>query len=774
MTQRARSTSNAGLHRRALLGRLAAAAGATLALAACASIGLQGTTTTAPTTTSAPPTPSPPPSTATPVPPTPTPVPTNTPGAAAKSFLTTWQAQDFDTMYTLLSQEAMATIDKAHFTQRYTAIWDEVGIITLKATLAPGQDEHANVQRFHVAMDTALVGTVEQDNTMALIQEGDRWRVQWLPSLVFKELTGDNLIHMFPLGLPRAEILDSTGKKLATETTYVSLGLVPGDMEDVPATLAAVSKALSYPADKLQTLYNKAKDHPTWLQPVQIVPPDKLDAVKQAVKPYKGVVFNDEPLRGYPDGDLAAQTVGYLGEISADELQTKWKDGYLTGDWIGRTGLEHWGESILSGKRGGKLAVVAPDGSVQTTIAQRAPVPGQTLVLTIDLALQQVAQKALGKYNGSVAVMKVSDGSLLTLASNPSFDPNGFILGLTDAQAQALFQDPNQPFNNRPAQGVYPPGSTFKTVTMSSVLSKGIYAPGSIFDCTGVWNGLGIPMHCWKTTGHGNISLVEALAQSCDVTFYICGRSLDQTGHEVFPDLAKGFGVGQPTGIVGVVEASGILPSPEWKQQNQHEPWYPGDPVNMAIGQGSLLVTPLQMVSWIAAIANGGTLWTPRIVDRAVAKTGETTQPAPAKARGKLPVPPEGLAALRDAMRRVVSETKDWNGTGSWTFRDFPIPIAGKTGTAQSGQREPHAWFASFAPADKPEIAVVAMAEHAGEGADVAAPIARTIYEAYFKTTWADKVTKGDHQTCLTTEYLCPAAWPRVVSSIGNDTFIPG
>jgi penicillin-binding protein 2 len=763
------------LGRRRLLGLLAVGSGAAFSLAACAGgIGANSADSVASAAPTVPPTPSAIPATATAVPPTATPAPTNTPQGAAKAFLTAWQAQDYATMYTLLSQEAQATITKDAFVKRYSEIWDVSSVINLKAQVLATEDEHSPTQRFHVTMQTALVGTIDQDNTMALIQEGDRWLVQWLPSLIFKELAGPNLISMAPQSLPRGEIVDSTGTKLATQATYTSIGFAPGEMKDVPTTLAAMSKALDYPLPKLEALYNKANAHPTWLQPVQIVLPAQLAAVQAALKEMPGVIFSDDPLRGYPQKELAAQSVGYLGEINADELATKWQDGYLSGDWIGRAGLERWAETTLAGKRGGKLAVVSPDGTVATVIAERPPLRGSNIVLTLDMALQKVAQDALGKHNGSVAVMRVSDGSLLALASNPSFDPNNFILGLSDQQAQALFQNPDQPLTNRPTLGAYPAGSTFKTVTMSAGLGSSLFGPASAFTCTGVWDGLGIPMHCWKIGGHGNISLTEALAQSCDVVFYEVGHTLDVKSHDLLPDLAKGFGVGQTTGIVGLQEAAGILPSPSWKEQTQHEPWYPGDPVNLAIGQGALLVTPLQMVDWIAAIANGGTLWTPRIVDKVLAPTGEQSTPAPVKKRGTLPATTDELAAVRAAMRRVIDETDNWLGTGSWAFRDFPIAVAGKTGTAQSGQSEPHAWFASFAPADKPEIAVVAMAEHAGEGADIAAPICRTVYEAYFKTPWQPHVQPGGHQTCTTTEYLCPANWPRVESSVGNETYHPG
>jgi penicillin-binding protein 2 len=406
-----------------------------------------------------------------------------------------------------------------------------------------------------------------------------------------------------------------------------------------------------------------------------------------------------------------------------------------------------------------------------TIIAERAPQPASNIVLTIDSHLQRVAQDALdvGKLNGSVAVMRVSDGSLLALASTPSFDPNQFILGLTQQQANALFQNPNEPLLNRPVSGAYPPGSTFKTVTMPIGLASGLFTPQSMFWCTGTWDVLGFPMHCWKITGHGHISLYEGLAQSCDIVFYNVGHDMDDTkGHDFFPSMAKGFGVGQPTGIVGLVEASGQLPSPAWKERVLHEPWYPGDPVNMAIGQGYLLVTPLQMVTWLSAIANGGTLWTPRIIDKVVGPDGKVSMPAPVKAQRQLPVSPNLLAEVHVAMRETVAETKGWLGTGSWAFRDFPIPVAAKTGTAQSGQKVPHAWFASFAPYDKPEIAVVAMAEHAGEGADVAAPITRKVYEAYFHVTW-----KPSWHACTIHEYLCPTGWPRVPSTISRDTFNP-
>jgi len=272
-------------------------------------------------------------------------------------------------------------------------------------------------------------------------------------------------------------------------------------------------------------------------------------------------------------------------------------------------------------------------------------------------------------------------------------------------------------------------------------------------------------MGCWKAEGHGKISLSEGLAQSCDVVYYMCGQAADKKSHTLLPEFAQGFGLGSVTGVTGMAEEQGVVPSPAWKRDVLKEDWYPGDPVNLAVGQGALLATPLQVVSWIAAIANGGTIWTPRIIDKIITPGGGSTDPNPPKPRGKLPVSPEHLKTVRDAMRQTVAETKDWLGTGAWPFRDFPVPIAAKTGTAQSGKPKPHAWFASYAPADKPEIAVVGIVEFAdAEGSYIAAPIVREIYKRYFNVKWEDLV-KPENRNCTEFEYLCPwgKAAPRKV-----------
>lgn len=678
------------------------------------------------------------------------------PQLVAGLFLGYWNTARYADMYGLISKEAKATITKDQFVARYQAITAEATVTKMTAALTAGQAESATAQEFDVVRETALVGTLTEHNTMSLIQEPDGWKVQWLPSLIFKDLTGDNLIHMFPYSKPRGGIIDRTGAILAEEGPAVSVDIVPKNTPDLGKTAAQVAALLKIPQQQVQKALDKVQGHPDWRAPVKTLTPAQLAPLHDALAAVPGVLLTEVSLRTYPQGRSACNVVGYINEITADELNTAWKDGYLEGDLIGRSGIEHWGERTLMGHRGGKLAVVTPAGDVWTVIAEQEALPGKNIQLTLDVGLQKVAEAAIGKLTGSAVVMRVSDGSILAAASNPGYDPNAFILGMTPEEASALFNDPQHPFQNRPMTGLYPTGSLFKTITMSTVLQHGLYGPGSTFSCPGYWNGLGIRMNCWKPGGHGAISLFEGLAQSCDVVFYLCGQAADRASHALLPDTAKGFGLGVGTGLVGLSDEAGVVPDPAWKEQNLKEPWYPGDPVNLAVGQGYLLVTPLQVANWIAAIANGGTIWTPRIADKIITPGGGSTDPNPPKPRGQLPIAPDKLQVVREAMREAVAETRGWAGTAAWPFRDFPIPVAAKTGTAQSGKPKPHAWFASFAPADKPEIAVVTMIELAdAEGSYIAAPIAREIYKKYFNVAWEQGVKK-ENAICVDFEYLCP------------------
>jgi penicillin-binding protein 2 len=333
--------------------------------------------------------------------------------------------------------------------------------------------------------------------------------------------------------------------------------------------------------------------------------------------------------------------------------------------------------------------------------------------------------------------MDVDDGRILAMATWPRFDPNVFAEGIDPKAWSALVNDPANPLLNRAMQGQYPPGSTFKIVTMGTLMERGGVEPTQTYQCPGSWNELGWPMTCWLKSGHGAIDLVSALTASCDVAFYQIGYDLSFIDKDALSSYARSFGLGAPTGLgmreegnwQALGEAAGLVPDDTWKRKVQGEGWSTGDNVNLSIGQGFLLTTPLQMARLIAAVANGGTLYQPQIVGK-VSSAGDLDELTfGPKQVGRLPITPETLAAIREGLEGVTTSPR---GTAAHRFVDFPYAVAGKTGTAQNEGELPHAWFIGYLPADKPEIAIVAMLENVGEGSTFAAPLFRQVAAAYY------------------------------------------
>jgi penicillin-binding protein 2 len=432
--------------------------------------------------------------------------------------------------------------------------------------------------------------------------------------------------------------------------------------------------------------------------------------------------------RVYPQGATAGPLVGYVGEITAEELQQAPEQGFVPGDLVGRAGLEAATESALAGKRGGRLTVVQPSGEIAATLSSVPAGPGENVFTTLDLDLQAEAEAALGSRPGSVVVIDPRDGSVRALATFPRYDPNAFVSG---GGAGAILNDPGQPLLERPLQGQYPPGSIFKVVTMSAALERGAFTPTSEFTCTGRWTGLpGVTMDCWLKTGHGRIDLVSGLTQSCDTVFYELGKRLDEIDQDYLPSFAARCGLGALPKALPGHEQAGIVPGPAWKQRTLGQPWTRGDAVNMAIGQGQLLVTPLQMAAIYAAIAAGGQGQPLRLLDRAALPGGNVERSLATAQPLSLPWAAPTLDAVRTGLKGVVGSP---NGTAAFAFRGSPLAgvTAGKTGTAETAPgRNTHAWFACFAPFDAPRAVVLAMVEYGGEGSEVAAPIARRVLEA--------------------------------------------
>ncbi|MCX2726596.1 penicillin-binding protein 2 [Thermomicrobium sp. 4228-Ro] len=644
---------------------------------------------------------------------------------AAERFVQAWERGDYRAMYALLSSAARERIDERSFVARYEGIAGEMGQLSIRITLG---EPLPGTLRFpiHVVRESSRVGTLEEENAIPIVREGDGYWVDWTPSLIVADL-GDGRLQWIPTVPQRGRILDWKGRPLAELGLVNKVGVVPGQIQDEQQLLERLSQLLNLPQETIRQRY--AHGQSDWFMPIATLP-DPIDpALLEQLAGVPGVVVRQWPERVYPLGPAAAHVTGYLSEVSADELPELAREGYETGDRIGRTGIEAWAEQFLRGRRGGRLVIVGPDGRERRVLAEVPAEPAADVVTTIDADLQRAAFEALGDRVGSVVAIDPRSGAVRALVSSPSFDPNRFILGLRSEEWQALNDEERRPLLDRATQVSYPTGSTFKVVTMAAGMEYLGLDAQSAFDCPPTFTLPGSPVvwRDWNPQGQGRLSLHNALVQSCNTVFFQIGAQLDERDPNLLPQMARGFGFGSETGLPEVPESPGLVPDPNWKLRERGDYWARGDAVNLSIGQGFFLATPLQLADAYAAVANGGTLWRPYLVDRVVAIDGTERVRSEPRQRGTLPVSAEHIAAIRAALRDVVARP---NGTAYPAFQGFALPVAGKTGTAESGQETPHAWFVAIAPADDPQLVLVVMVEHGGEGSRVAAPIARQILEA--------------------------------------------
>ena len=647
--------------------------------------------------------------------PTQTPVPKR-PEDAANAFFSAWQQSQYSAMYDLLSAEAQAATPRDVFVRRYTNIRD--GTSELKLTVqASGPPDDSGQVPFQVTRSLAIFGDVTEANTLPLVQDqGGAWKVAWQPGLIYTGLTSTSTVRVTPDLPARGRILDRNDKPLADNGSILAIGVVPGEIKDEAALLQTMSDALGIPPETIKQRYQGGQ--PTWFMPIVVRPESERAELEPKLGNIPGVALQDRPARVYPLGQAAAHVVGYVGHPTSDELRQLAPAGYDESDWVGRSGVEAWSEEQLAGKKGGAIQIVDQSGRLVRTIAQKRAVSGADVHLTLDSAIQQAAFQALGDKLGSAVVMDPSGASndILALASNPSFDPNRFVIGLTDAEWQAL-NGPDRPLVLRATESAYPTGSIFKVITMAAGMEKGVARATDRFDCGLDWNGLpGVTLHNWQPEGVLNLS--EALTESCNPAFYEIGLKLDQLDPTTLPSYARLFGLGKPTGVQGVHEVAGTVPDPTWKQQQVREPWTSGDSVNLAIGQGYLLATPLQMANAYAALGRGGGLLSPQLFADQPAQTVESLKLSPAT-----------LSTILDGMQRVTSTPA---GTAYYAFRDEKLPIAAKTGSAENENPDAHAWFVGFTPPEKPSLLVLVMIEGGQHGGTVAAPVARTLIDAAY------------------------------------------
>ncbi|HEV2357956.1 MAG TPA: penicillin-binding protein 2 [bacterium] len=548
------------------------------------------------------------------------------------------------------------------------------------------------------------------------------WQVQIVQGDYFLRLSEENRLRVTPLAAPRGSLVDRHGRTLVANRPAFTVALLPLELRHPGPEAAALGKVLGMDPAEILSRLAAGRDRP--FDPVRLrrdVPKEIVAGIEESQLDLPGVLVEVEPVRQYLYKTLGAHAFGYVGEINEQELRRLRAAGYESGDLIGKDGVERTYDAYLRGRSGEFQAEVDAQGHVVRTLGTVPAVPGDTVALGLDLALQQAAEAALGDRPGAVVAMDPRDGAVVTFVSHPAFDPNVFSAGITAAAWNGLMKDPRQPLLDRAAQGTYPPGSVFKIVTASTALQLGLVQPDSRFFSPGYYNLGGWTFHEWKALG--NVNFIDAIALSCDACFYELARRAGPTQMAAFAHM---YGLGQLTDVDLPDDSRGVVPDPAWKQRVWKQPWFGGDTLNMGIGQGYVLTTPLQVARMLAAVANGGTLVTPHLVTEIRGPDGRVIARITPPPAGHLRLSPETMAVLRTGLAAVVTR-------GTATNVQIPgLTIAGKTGTAEAAHGKPVAWFAAYAPVDAPRLVVVAMVENAGFGDEFAAPIVKRVLQAAF------------------------------------------
>ena len=582
---------------------------------------------------------------------------------------------------------------------------------------------------------------------------GRLFQLQLIEGEDLRRRSEQNSVRTLRIEAPRGEIVDRDGRAVATTRPAFGLQVVPEDLRAADVTFAALGQLLgSDPASFAAALGSPRRA--ARFKPVRLaddLTPDQLARVEVHRYALAGVATDVRPRRHYVEGSLAAQLLGTLGEVRSDQLEREQFESYRPGDVIGQSGVEALFEAQLRGQAGGRNVVVDVAGREVDVLEEVRALPGRRVVLALDLDLQHAAEQAFGEVvlpgdppkTGAVVALDARTGDVLAMVSWPSFDPNAFAGRIDAASWKALTTDEWVPLQNRAIQNQFPPGSTFKAFVAAAALHAGVIDEHTTVFCPGsYWYG-GRAYRCWKHGGHGNVSLHQALRSSCDVFFYTAGVKL---GIERLAAFGTLLGLGHPTGIGLGHEASGVMPSSDWKQRRFGERWYPGETVSVSIGQGYDLVTPLQLAVGYAALANGGQVMRPRVALRVESRDGKTLEEFPPEVLANLELAPSHVEAVLRGLEAVVSEV---GGTGG-RARVAGVRVGGKTGTSQVVSLErtkglaehdipiryrDHAWFVAFAPVEAPEIVVAVLVEHGLHGSSAAAPIAQRVLQRYFEKT---------------------------------------
>ena len=562
--------------------------------------------------------------------------------------------------------------------------------------------------------------------------------LQVLEGEEFRRQSQNNRIRVQSVPPARGLIFDRNGVLLVESRPCFDVSVIAKDAKNPKMVVQELADLINIEAEPFFARLLEAKGRASF-KPVLLSRDVSRDAVA-IIEAHKldlpGVVITVGPKRHYIEGKRASHMFGYLSEISREELNNGCFPENRSGDFVGKFGVEKAYERHFQGQRGERQIEVNALGQLTRVLKTRKAIPGKNIYLTMDIGLQRKAEALLAGKVGAAVAMEPSNGHILAMVSSPGFDPNVFVEGMTCESWNDLASNKFRPMENKAVQGQYPPGSTYKIVTAMAGLEEGVITEHTRLFCPGQYRCGNRTFRCWKRGGHGFMQVVDALAQSCDVFFYQVGEKL---GVDRLAKYAKACGLGSPTGTDLDREARGLVPTSDWKLSRKGVPWQGGETLSVAIGQGFNLVTPIQMLNLISAVANNGIRYKPLVVKRIEYSDGSLFEEEAPEILGRLPASNKTLQLIR---KGLVDAVNNRTGTG-WIARIPGIDVAGKTGTAQvvKLKKKPveskhlhhrdHAWFIAFAPAEQPRIAVAVLIEHGGHGSSAAGPIAREMIKTY-------------------------------------------
>lgn len=680
----------------------------------------------------------------------------------AADFLNAWREANYAAMHALLSLNAQDAYPLPDFERLYRQVSTQMTLVEegINYTFTGAVQDGSEAQfAYDVTFSTRAFGQFsDTDRILRLFFTAEGWRLVWTPADIFREFQEGASLRSEQARLNRGNIYDRDGEALADqngvalEITLRTQYYPTGNPYACFTELAKVFPART--ADAMQDLYgDKTGDDFAFI--IGTLAQERFLEAQADLERHCTLTYEPRPIRRYLAGGLAPHVVGFVGAIPAERAAEYEALGYPRDAVVGLDGVEGQLEDVLAGTGTARL-YLQKDGQIIRILAERAGVPSQSVYLTLDRKLQEATQKtlrdafelsALGRQSPGAAavILEVKTGKILAIASYPDFNVEAFNPNSTLPNAQDLIRewanDPRKPTFNRATLGQFAPGSVFKIVSMAAALESGEFKPNSRYYCSGTWNGTPLGDRIRKdwiasteAGQHGSITLVQALTGSCNIWFWHIGWTLSNLNPEILPNIARIMGFGRSTGITDLADAPGQLPNPAQYEQLTGRRWRNSDALNAVIGQGDVVVTPLQIANMSAAIANGGTLYKPYVVEK-IGIINEPSFIAEPQILSKLNFAPETIQAIQRGMCEVT--TNQTIGTATFVFESLEgVTVCAKTGTAETpfGAGLTHAWFTGYAgrQSDQPEIAFAVLVERGGEGSGVAAPIARRLIEYYF------------------------------------------